>query len=847
MNHRLWRFRGLSHGWRSALAFVGVALLFFVVSALYFAPQFAGEELPQHDVVQYEGMAHDIRQCRAQTGEDPQWTGGMFGGMPAYLINVAYPAQLVKNTLGQVVRLIDTPAAFLFFAMLAMWLMLRMMGFGTRVAVAPSLAYGLSTYFLLIIGAGHITKMWALVYAPPMMGGAWLALRKKPWTGALLTALFASLEIGANHPQITYYFLVAMALMWLSEGYFAVVEKRLKEFAKRTALLAVAGLVAVGSNFSPLWYTLQHTKDTIRGGSELVAEKGDSSAEGLDLAYATAWSYGPAESWNLLIPDFMGGDSMRSFARDGEVAEALRPYGLSDLARQLPLYWGDQPFTAGPTYLGAVVIFLAVMGLLLVRGRDRWWVVAASLLALFLAWGSHFMGFTELMFRILPGYNKFRTVSMFLVVVQWTAPLMLAFALAKLSALRADEPQEQSRALRALAWATGVVGGLCLLFAVAGSHLFDFGYAASEEQLTEQFGEWFRQAGMEEELRQGLDIELGHTAARAMAAERASIMARDAWRSLVLVLLTASAVWLYLRRGLHRALLMGAVSLLVVVDLVPVDLRYLSHENFVTAHRNRVTPTEADRQILQDTEPGYRVLNLTVSPFNDATTSYFHRSVGGYHGAKLARYQDLIDHYLNRFDEGVLDMLNTRYVILSPDSVLRRPTAASAAWFAEYTLVADSAEEELQRLGEVDPVQVAVIRRSDLDKADRIPWQPADSLRPFVGDIRLTAYQPNHLTYAYEASEPAVALFSEIYYDKGWKAYVDGVETPYFRANYVLRGMQLPAGAHTVEWRFRAPAWRAVEGVTLLCSLLILGGALAGVVLWWRRKYKTEKHDEHEG
>lgn len=837
-----------SRDWQQLLPFGVAVVLFFAISALYFAPQFVGEELPQHDVVQYEGMAHDIRQCRAETGEDPQWTGGMFGGMPAYLINVAYPAQLVKNSLGRVVGILDTPAAFLFFSMLAMWLMLWMMGVNPWVALAPSLAYGLSTYFLLIIGAGHITKMWALVYAPPMMGGAWLTLRRNPWTGAVVTALFASLEIGANHPQITYYFLVAMALMWLSEGWFAVAERRMRDFLKRTALLLLAGVVALGSNFSPLWYTLQHTKDTIRGGSELVAEKAEEGGDGLDLAYATAWSYGPAESWNLLIPDFMGGDSMRSFARDGEVAEALAPYGLSDLARQLPAYWGDQPFTAGPTYLGAVVILLAVMGLFLVQGRDRWWVIVASLVALLLAWGSHFMAFTELMFRILPGYNKFRTVSMFLVVVQWTAPLMLALALSKLWMLqRENNPAMRLSARRALVWAVGMVGGVCLLFALVGSSLFDFGFSASEEQLTAQFGEWFHEAGMENELRQGLDIELGRTAAMAMASERASLMTRDAWRSLILVLLTAAAIWLYLRRGMNRGLLLTIVSLLVLVDLVPVDLRYLSHDNFVTAHRNRVTPTDADRQILQDKEPGYRVLNLTVSPFNDATTSYFHRSVGGYHGAKLSRYQDLIDHYLNRLDEGVLDMLNTRYVILSPDSVLHRPTAAGAAWFVDYTLLADTAEEELQRLGEIDPTRVAVIRREDLDKADRLEWIPSDTLRPFVGEIRLTEYRPNHLTYEYEASEDAVALFSEIYYDKGWTARVDGEVTPAFRANYVLRGMQLPAGKHTVEWHFRAPAWRMVEAVTGGCSLLILGSSLVALGLWVRRKVKSKKFEENEG
>ncbi|MBQ8307893.1 MAG: hypothetical protein IJX56_03720, partial [Alistipes sp.] len=588
-----------------------------------------------------------------------------------------------------------------FFAMLSMWLMLWMMGVNPWVGIVSALAYGLSTYFILIIGAGHLTKMWALVYAPLMMGGAWLTLRRNCWVGAALTALFTSLEIGANHPQISYYFLIAMALFWLSEGVVAIRERRIPDFLKRTAILAAAGVVALLSNFSPLWYTLQHTKDTMRGGSELVAEQGAVEASGLDLEYATAWSYGPAESWNLLVPDLMGGDSATSFAADGEVAEALRPYGLSALAGQLPTYWGEQPFTAGPTYLGAAVIFLALMGLILLPGRDRWWVVAASLVALLLACGYHLMPLTEWAFRWLPGYNKFRTVSMFLVVVQWTVPLLAAAALAYLW-----KGEQVERCRKALLWAVGVVGGVCLLFAVAGSHLFDFGYAEAEEQMTAQFGAWFREAGMQQELRQGLDIELGRETALAMAAERASMMQRDAWRSLAIVLLLGVGIWLFLRGGMKRGWLVALAALVVLADLVPVNLRYLSYENFVSARQNRILPTEADRRIMADKDPSYRVLNLTVSPFNDATTSYFHRSVGGYHGAKLSRYQDLIDRYLNHLDEEVLDMLNTRYVILSPDSVLVRPTANGAAWFVRHTLLADSAGEELERLGEIDTREV---------------------------------------------------------------------------------------------------------------------------------------------
>ena len=346
---------------RRLLPAAAALALFFVVSAVYFAPQFRGEVLPQHDVVQYDGMAKDINDMREATGEDPQWTGRMFGGMPAYLINVAYPAQLVKNTLGRVVKIIDTPAAFLFFAMTAMWLMLLIFGVNPWVGVVASLAYGLSTYFLLIIGAGHITKMWALVYAPLMMGGAWMTLRGNMWAGGALTALTASLEIGANHPQITYYFLLAMAAFWISEGVTAFREKHFRNFALRTAVLAAAGLLAVGSNFSPLWYTAKHSKETMRGGPEL-ASTAETSKNGLALDYATAWSYGRTESLNLLVPDFMGRESGTAFAPDGEGAAVLNDYGLRGAAQQLPAYWGTQPYTGGPTYLGAAAAPLPAPG-----------------------------------------------------------------------------------------------------------------------------------------------------------------------------------------------------------------------------------------------------------------------------------------------------------------------------------------------------------------------------------------------------------------------------------------------------------------------------------------------------
>ena len=558
--------------------------IFFVVSAAYFAPQFRGEVLPQHDVIQYEGMAKDISDMRAATGEDPQWTGGMFGGMPAYLINVAYPAQLVKNTVGKVVKIIDTPAGFLFFAMTAMWLMLLIFGVNPWVGIVASLAYGLSTYFLLIIGAGHVTKMWALVYAPLMMGGAWMTLRGNVWCGAALTALTASLEIGANHPQITYYFLVAMAAFWVSEGIASFREKRMKNFALRTAALAAAGILAVGSNFSPLWYTAKHSKETIRGGSELAATA-ETSTSGLALDYATAWSYGKAETFNLLIPDFMGRESGTTFPADGQTAAVLNDYGLRGAAQQLGVYWGTQPYTGGPTYLGAAAIFLAALGIALARGRNKWWIIAACVLMILLAWGRNLMGFTDFAFKYLPGYNKFRTVSMTLVVVQWAVPLLGAFALMRL--WKGEIPRE--RLLRGLAWSAGITGGLCLLFAVAGGLFFDFGRAQSAAEMTDTFRHIFESNNMQSYIDRGMDVEWAEATADAMAADRAAMMQADAWRSLLMILLAAGGVALFALRKINKYMLTGLLGAVMLLDLVPVDLRFLSSDNFGSTQRNRVT------------------------------------------------------------------------------------------------------------------------------------------------------------------------------------------------------------------------------------------------------------------
>lgn len=820
--------------YKRAAGCAAAIVLFFLIAALYFAPQFSGQTLMQHDVQQYEGMSKDILDNRAATGEDAQWTGRMFGGMPAFLINVKYPAQAVKGTIGKIVKVVDTPASFLFFSMTAMWIAMLLFGLSPWVGLVAALAYGFSTYFMLIIGAGHITKMWALVYAPLMMAGVYCTLRRNAWAGAALTALFTSLEIGANHPQITYYFVIAMAALWISEGIIALRSKRGRDFARRTALLVAAGVAAVGSNFAPLWYTWQHTKETTRGGSELVAE-GAHGDEGLDLQYATAWSYGKTETLNTLVPDFMGGASSDTFAPDGPVAEALRPYGMEQAAQYMPRYWGDQPYTAGPTYLGAAVIFLALTALFLLPARQRWWIVAATLLMLFMAWGSNMMWLTELLMRYLPGYNKFRTVSMALVVAQWTLPLLAALGTG--IAIERSEQTDLKRLTRAVIRSAAICAALLLILIAGGRSLFDFGMQHDGASLSEQFRQMLLEQGGDDYVKQGVHESMGWSVASAMADERAAVMRADAWRSLAFIILAAGAMLLYAHRKVIRSgtALCIVLTLIVAADLVTVDTRYLSWKSFVPARTARILPTEADKLIMQDKDPAYRVLNTSVSTFNDATTSYFHRSVGGYHGAKLSRYQDIIDRYLSKGDEGVLDMLNVRYVIgpsATADDVATRPTANGAAWTVRSVVRAASPEEEITLTGEVDAKHEAVMSDEFLP----------ENYNFTDGTVTLEEYRPNYLRYTTRSDGNALAVFSEIYTREGWRAYIDGEEVRPLRADYILRALELPAGSHTVEWRYRAPHWNAIEAVTLIFSIAVLAAFIITVITVIRneRRQTTE-------
>lgn len=854
---------GESRCWRAiavnAAAWVAGIIIFAMVGYYFYAPQFEGKSLGQGDIAQYSGMSQDIREHREATGEDPQWTGNMFSGMPAYLIDVEYPLQDVKQMAGAVVKSVDGPMNMTLFAMIMMMVAVVMMGVNPWIGIIAGLAYGLSTYLFLIIDAGHITKMWALVYAPPLIASVWYALRKNMWVGAALAALFGSLELGANHPQITYYFLIVCVALWLSELWFSAKEHTMPSFARRTALLALAALLAVGSNFAPLWYTMKHQRYTTRGVAEAVSDPEQARAE--KIMYNTAWSYGIAESANMLVPNYMGAwsgemsEEVITILQGSGAQEAIFNEAIDDLtsilSEQMPeyqisrrdvenmlnsgdeelvdefyslyearfneastyvsAYWGEQPYTAGPTYLGAAIILLAIVGVMLCSARNRWWIVISSLLAILLAWGANFMGFYELMFDILPGYKNFRTVSMALVVVEWSAPLLAVMALCEI--LR-SELSKRSLVRRIAIAATLTLAAIVAMLMVADYGLSDINSTLGDALWVEQLKE-------------------------AAYNTRHSAALSDALRSATYVLVTTALLILVVNlreRGKQKWMqwaVVAAIGVVATLDLVGIDNRYLNEEKWTNNKPTQLSPSQADITIMEDTDKGYRVLDLSTDPFNSARASYFHRSVGGYHGAKLGRYQEVIDRYLLDIHPTMLAALNTRYVIYNGEALPLSQVVGiepyGAAWFVERTVEFSSPENELEALGNVDLRTIAVVGKGSM---------ATNAIFDTTGSISLVEYAPNYLRYDYDSSSRAFAVFSEIYFPDGWTAYIDGKEAKYIAADYILRGMELPAGKHTVEWRFKAPNWSLASTIMGVASWMIIAAlaTIVAVAVWSRAR-----------
>jgi len=658
-------------------------LLFVGISFAYFSPVLEGKRLDMPDIKNWKGMSKEVVDFRETTGEEALWTNSMFSGMPAYQISTKYKANLIQYIDKALMLGLPRPANMLFLYLLGFYILLLSLKVDYRLAVVGAIAFAFSSYFFIIIQAGHMTKAHAIAYMPMVVAAVLYTYRGKMFLGGVLTALTVALQLYCNHLQITYYLILMLLLIGIVQLVKDIKAKNLVDFAKRSGILLFAGLLASGTSLTRLSTTMEYGKDSTRGKSELT-DNLDNKTSGLDKDYATSWSYGVAETFTLLIPNFHGGASQGALTTDSETYQAIkRAPNAKQLIKQLPLYWGAQPFTSGPTYAGSIVIFLFVLGLLFVKAEMRIWLLLATILSIMLAWGKNFMPLTDLFLDYFPGYNKFRAVSMILVIAEFTLPLLGFVALNKF--LTTDKSENEKK--KPLQLAFYIVGGLTILFALMPSLFFDF-------------------VGGQDE-----NLEKNGWPINALQSDREGLLSADAWRSFIFIALTFGALWMFLKNKLKSKYVILIVGVLVMADMWTVNKRYLNDDHFVRKSKveRPYQATSADQQILRDTDPNFRVYNQSVSTFNDASTSYFHKSIGGYHGAKLKRYQELIENHIAKGNRAVLNMLNTKYFITPKGQAQQNPAAMGNAWFVNTVNIVANADAEIAALNGFNPATTAIV------------------------------------------------------------------------------------------------------------------------------------------
>ncbi|MBL7558855.1 YfhO family protein [Olleya sp. YSTF-M6] len=785
---------------------------FIICSLAYFSPVLQGKVIYQSDIVHYTGMAKQQKDFKAQTGQETYWTNSAFGGMPTYQLGAKYPHNYIKK-LDLSLRFLPRPADYLFLYFLGFYVLLLVLKVDWKLAALGALAFGFSTYLIIILGVGHNSKAHAIAYMPLVLSGILLTFRGKFIAGFLLTTVAMGLELVANHYQMTYYLMLLVLVLGGAYLVDAYRKKMIPHFFKAVGVLLVAVILAIGLNATNILATQEYVKESTRGQSEITINADGSKKEitnGLSKDYITEYSYGKLETFNLFVPRFLGGGSGEDVGKDSAmydyfVSQGVPPVQARDYANGLPTYWGSQTIVEAPAYIGAVVIFLFVLGLFLVKGRLKWWLAGGTVLSLLLSYGKNLEFLTNFFIDFVPLYNKFRAVSSIQVIMELCIPVLAVFALVRLF----NDVVKTEEKLKALKYTVYTTAGLAVLFLVAKfAGLISF-VGGSDGQIRASYGQAF------------LD---------ALKEDRASFFTNDTLRTLVFVLLAAAVIYFFLNKKINETKVVVIMALLIVIDLVGVDRRYVNNEDFVSKLKMErpYQANGADLEILKDKD-NFRVFDITSG---GAKASYFHNALGGYHAAKPKRYQDLYEFYISKNNINVLSMLNAKYIIGQAENNQPFPyvnnDANGNAWFVQNMKEVASPTDEILALDTLKSKETAIYSREQIKSINLPKTFKTDSLT----SIKVASYKPNYIKYQSDNTNNGFAVFSEMYYGNGWNAYIDGQAKPHFKVNYALRGMEVPKGNHTIEFKFEPKVVETGSTIALASSLifglLVFGGLFLG-------------------
>lgn len=830
---------------KKILPYLVALVVFLAIAFAYFSPAFEGKKIRQSDIIHYKGTAKEIHDYRAATGEEPLWTNSMFGGMPAYQVSTNHPGNLVQYIyMVPFMKFMPHPVSILMLLLIGFFVLLITLKADPWLSILGAIAFALSSYFFLFLEVGHNNKTLAIAFMPLVLSALIMVYRGKYLLGGALLALFMALEISVNHVQMTYYLVFVMFFYGIAEFIIAISKKQYANFLKATGVTIIALILSAGPSISNLWTSSEYMKETIRGGTELTTNQTNKTS-GLDKDYITQWSYGLGETFTLMIPDTKGGASEPIGKKSAALENVDRQY--KEAIAQQSSYWGELEFTSGPVYVGAIICFLFVLGLFIVKKPIKWVLFASTVFAILLAWGHNMSWLTDFFINYVPYYNKFRAVSSWMIIAELTIPILAILAIKEL----VENPETLKKKPLYFYLSFGLTGGIALLFWLLPTTFFDF-LTNSELYQFEDFR------------KKGADPAQINAYVDNLEAARIAIFKMSAIRSFFFILLGAAVLFMHSRvKNMSKYIVYAILGILILADLWMVDKKYLNDKDFVAARQMEVPypKTPANEYILKDKDPDFRVLNLATGNFSmDASVSYYHKSLGGYHAAKLRRYQDLIEHRLFLEQErlvGVLskdtpdsvriatmygltslNMLNTRYYIYNPDApALRNPAALGNAWFVKNVKVVDNADAEIKALDNFIPANTAIV-----DKRFESMLADFKEARDPGSKIVLRDYAPNKLTYdAIGLKENQLAVFSEIYYPHGWKAFIDGQEVPHFRANYVLRAMVIPKGDHTIVFTFEPESYILGTKLSYASSILLFVIVLGALGWELRKKMKAKK------